>query len=354
VRVAAGALAVRGTQRRREAVRIRLHDGAGTVGHGEAMPLPGYSHDDADAATRALRAVADRVAAGGLAVPGGRAAAQLEAALAPLAALLAASPSAAFAIECAVVDLLARRAGLNAAVWLADGRALQPVPVSLLLPDDDRDVAAAATAAVAAGFRTLKLKIARADRGDAEEDRLLAALRRAVDDAGGAGVRLRLDANGALEAARAPARLAALRHLGVELVEEPVAGAALLDLPPLALPWAADESLADKALAAALLALPPARRPAALVLKPALLGLRRCLRLAHQGAAAGVGLIVTHSLDGDLGLAAACALAAALPVPPWPCGLAPHAGLVRPPPAMPWLAASAALGLGIDAEGRPE
>jgi len=362
-RAAAGTLVVRGTPRVREAVRIRLHDDRGHVGLGEALPLPGYSRDDAATAERVLAAIAAQFADDGLEAPDtppgavvpknsvGAVGARLDAALAPCAGPLAASPAARFALECALVDVLARRQGLSAARWLADGRDLRPVPVSLLLPDDDQAALDAAGAGVARGYTVLKLKIARADRTRAAEDALLAALRRAADAAGAsAGARrvlFRLDANGALDPARAAERLAALASHGVELVEEPVSGAALLALPPLPLPWAADESLADAALAAALLALPTARRPVALVLKPAQLGLTNCLRLAAAAAARGVGVIVTHSLDGDLGHAAACALAAALPQPPWPCGLAPHAGLRLPPPALPWLPVPTALGLGV-------
>jgi len=375
-RVAAGTLNMRGTPRVREAVRLRLHDGQGHVGLGEAMPLPGYSRDDADKVQQVLAGIAARIAGmglqalvepphptlidgaaagvrhdtGGADTAGPPAPAALDEALAPHALELEASPSARFALECALVDVLARRAGLSAARWLAGGRRLQPVPVSLLLPDDDHAAIAAAGAAVSAGFTVLKLKIARGDRTWAEEDALLSALRITID-AAAAGcsppVWLRLDANGALDPARAVDRLAALRRHGVELVEEPVAGAALLALPPLPLPWGADESLADPALAAALLALPAGRRPAALVLKPAQLGLARCLRLADAAAGRGAGVIVTHSLDGDLGHAAACALAMALPQPPWPCGLAPHPGLCHPPPSTPWLPLPTALGLGV-------
>ena len=93
--------------------------------------------------------------------------------------------------------------------------------------------------------------------------------------------------------------------------------------------------------------LPPRRRPAAWVLKPALLGLVRCLALAQSAAESGIGLIVTHSLDGDLGHAAACALAAALPAPPWACGLAPHPGLRHPAAASPVLPTASAPGLGV-------
>jgi L-alanine-DL-glutamate epimerase-like enolase superfamily enzyme len=358
-RVAAGTLRVRGTERVREAVRVRLRAADGTVGLGEALPLPGYSRDDAGAAERALAALAARVAGEPLQVPdapsratgaGGSAATRLAAALAPHAVLLDASPSARFALECALLDLLARREGCTAAQWLAGGRALQRVPVSVLLPDDDRAAFAVATDAVMRGHTVLKLKIARADRRQRDEDALLAALRAEADAAcaGNRGaVRFRLDANGALDPRAAPGRLADLARHGIELVEEPLAGAALLTMPPLPLPWAADESLADPALAEALFGLPHRRRPAALVLKPAQLGLVRCLILADAAAARGLGLIVTHSFDGDIGHAAACALACALPLPPWPCGLAPHPGLRRPPPAQPWLPTPMDPGLGV-------
>jgi len=359
-RVAAPTLLVRGSARVREAVRIRLRDADGTVGLGEALPLPGYSRDAAATAQRALGAIAARAAAaGGLAVPEAvgsarRATARLVATLAPYAALLEAAPSARFALECALVDLLARREGVGAARWLSDGRALQRVPVSVLLPDDAPAAPATAAEAVARGHTVLKLKIALSGRTWEEEDQLLAAVRTAADAVGQgrrAPARLRLDANGALDPALAPGRLAKLVRHGVEAVEEPVAGSALLSLPELALPWAVDESLADPSLAVALLELPRGRRPAALVLKPAQLGLARCMTLAEAAAARGLGLIVTHSFDADLGHAAACALAAALPVPPWPCGLAPHAGLRRAQPAQAWLPASAGPGLGVEDEG---
>lgn len=349
-RIATDRLRVRGQWRQREAVRIRLVDGDGSVGLGEAVPLPGYSRDDAAGAARVLAALAAALSATGLVVAGGASgAAQIDATLAPHAAALRAAPGARFALECALLDLLSRRAGLSAAHWLAEGRALQSVPVSVLLSDDTAQAIAEAAAAAARGHVVLKLKIARSDRSAQEEDAVLAAVRRAADaGAGRAGqVLLRLDANGALPIEDAVARLAALRRHGVELVEEPLAGAALLSLPPLPIPWAADESLADGALAAALLQLPPGRRPAAWVLKPAQLGLVRCLELATAAVDAGLGLIVTHSLDGDLGHAAACALAAALPRPPWPCGLAPHAGLRHPAPALPFVPLPSAAGLGV-------
>ena len=147
-RVAVVPVTVRGTARARQAVRVRLHDGEGQSGLGEALPLPGYSRDDADTAQRLLAALFGV----GLEVPDSTTGvACIAATLAPLEALLAPSPSARFALECALLDLLARRAGQSAAAWLAEGRALQPVPVSVLLPED---VTAASAVAEIVAFST--------------------------------------------------------------------------------------------------------------------------------------------------------------------------------------------------------
>ena len=186
-RVAVAGLGVRGHWRERQAVRIRLFDAQGGVGLGEALPLPGYSRDDAVGAERVLAELASSLSGSGLCVPPGRAgAAAIEATLAPHAAALANAPSARFALECALLDLLARRAGVAAAAWLAGGRALQAVPVSVLLPDEMGLAVETARAAAARGHTVLKLKIARSDRSDAEEDDWLAAVRAAAHAGAGA------------------------------------------------------------------------------------------------------------------------------------------------------------------------
>ena len=345
-RVAAGTIMLRGTARVRHAVRIALRDEDGTCGWGEALPLPGYSRDDADIAFAVLNELVDVPCQVPQQASG---TAQIGATLAPLESALWRAPSARFALECALLDLLSRRAGQSAAAWLAQGRALQAVAVSVLLPDDEAGAIAAAGDAARRGHTVLKLKVARADRSAAQELALLAAVRAAADAAAPGEVKLRLDANGAQDPATLPQRMAEWAQYGVELVEEPLSGDALLRLPTLALPWAADESLDDPRLAAALLALPSAQGPAALVLKPAMLGLVRSMVLADAAASRGLGLIVTHSLDGDLGHAAACALALALPQRPLPCGLAAHAGLRRRAETGTSLAGPE--GLGLDLEG---
>ncbi|MBK1716001.1 hypothetical protein, partial [Rubrivivax gelatinosus] len=56
-RVDAGTITLRGSSRTRVALRVRL-TGDGVAGEGEALPLPGFSPDDADGAAAALAAVA--------------------------------------------------------------------------------------------------------------------------------------------------------------------------------------------------------------------------------------------------------------------------------------------------------
>jgi L-alanine-DL-glutamate epimerase-like enolase superfamily enzyme len=179
-RVAAGTIMLRGTARVRHAVRIALRDEDGTCGWGEALPLPGYSRDDADIAFAVLNELVDVPCQVPQQASG---TAQIGATLAPFESALLRSSSARFALECALLDLLSRRAGQNAAAWLAQGRALQAVAVSVLLPDDEAGAIATAGAAARRGHTVLKLKVARYDRSVAQERALLAAVRTAADAA---------------------------------------------------------------------------------------------------------------------------------------------------------------------------
>ena len=104
--------------------------------------------------------------------------------------------------------------------------------------DDPGPAAAAAAAAVRSGFGTIKVKV-----GDAEDVERV----RAVRAAAGPGMRLRVDANGAWTVEEALARLATIEPLGIELAEQPCAGAAELGAVRKAspIPVVADESVTD-------------------------------------------------------------------------------------------------------------
>ena len=172
------------TYRERRALVLRLFDDDGRMGQGEASPLPGYSPDDLDRVReaiaaepwRTLRSIDER------------------APLLPQVRHITGRvdpdlPSARFAIETALLDLLGQRAGRPVHDILTGGEPAGSVPLSRLIDSEAiDDLLAAARAAQEAGIRTIKVKVGRSF--DAE----LAALR-ALREELGHGLSLRLDAN---------------------------------------------------------------------------------------------------------------------------------------------------------------
>ncbi len=277
---------VRNAQRRwreRRGLLLRVWSTDGCMGLGEASPLPGHSRETLADCRRALASVS----------PGTWRVHDA----APL-------PGAArFALECALLDIIARQRGISVAALLRPPPH-QPVPLCALVNDLD-----AAIAHWQHGICAFKIKVG--SNFDAEHA-LLTALRhhfpRAV---------LRIDANGAWTPAQAAENLALLAPIGLELAEEPCSG----PLPPSPIPLAIDERLA----AGDSSALRDGSAAIAIV-KPMLLGLVRCLQLAAVHP-----VIVSHLFDGPVALTAAAELALALR-PKHACGLATHAGLTAWPP----------------------
>jgi L-alanine-DL-glutamate epimerase-like enolase superfamily enzyme len=193
-----------------------------------------------------------------------------------------------------------------------------PVNATVARPDA-AEAAEAARRAVAAGFGCVKLKVGVAASAAAEIERIAM-----VRDAIGPGVALRLDANGAWGVDDAIAILRAAARFDLDLVEQPVA---VDDLDGLArvhrecgVPIGADEAVTDLAAAEAILRLEAAD---VLVVKPMPVGgLRAARRIVELARDAGVGATVTTTLETGVGVAAALHLAATLPPPIRPCGLA--------------------------------
>jgi L-alanine-DL-glutamate epimerase-like enolase superfamily enzyme len=246
---------------------------AGVSGVGEAAPLAGRSLDTPAAATRAFASLAARAP-----FPIASVATALE-----LAGSITAAPAARFAIETALIDALAREAGVPFADLLAPEPAAT-VPLNALV-----DTPEAARRAVDRGIGTLKVKLGHD----------LRAIR-----ASAPGVALRLDANQAWPTAAALDELRALADLGLEYVEEPCPDTASIAARS-PVPLALDESLAGAGD-------PPLASIAVVVLKPTLLGLARCLAIARRGVAAGTDVVVTHALEGPVATAACAELARAL------------------------------------------
>jgi len=234
----------------------------------------------------------------------GREIEELEALLDMVETLAPEAPTTRAAVDVALFDLAARAQGIGVAELLArPERPRAQVEVNALVYAERPEIAAReASAAVAEGYRTVKLKVG-ALALDLDEARIAA-----VRDIVGSETKIRLDANGGWKERDAEQAITRFAPYRIEFLEQPVDARNLGGLARLSagspIPIAADEALA-------------------LVLKPAVLGgLRASQRVAIRARRAGWGVVVTSALDSAVGLTAALQLAAALPGPHLAAGLA--------------------------------
>ena len=273
---------------------LRLEDAEGLTGYGDCAPWPEFGTEAAPVARQHL----ERFILG----CSGRQAADLL----TLADHWQETPAARHAVETAVLDLAAKRAGVPMARMLDPG-AMETVAVSARLGPMDDGLESRARAAMERGFTVLKVKITVAPADVISRLEGLAALLEP-------GVRLRLDANGMWDAETAVRVLTALSRLPVESLEEPLNACDSVMLARLQslvdFPIALDESLSGRA-AEGLLERCPVRR---LVLKPiAHGGPRRCLDLARKAYGEGKEAVINSAIESVVGTRAALHLAAALP-----------------------------------------
>ncbi|MDC7786654.1 dipeptide epimerase [Rhodoplanes sp. TEM] len=207
----------RGAKTEARVVVATVTDGTHT-GRGECVPYARYG-ESVDSVLAAIEAMAPALAAG-----------------CDRAALQESMPAGAArnAIDCALVDLAAKRAGVPAHA-LFGLPAPQPLvtayTISLGAPDAMADAAAAAAARP-----LLKVKLG----GGPQDPERIAAVRRAVP-----GATLIVDANEGWTEADLAANLAACAAAGVQLVEQPLPAAddAALARVPHPVPVCADESV---------------------------------------------------------------------------------------------------------------
>ena len=285
----------------------------GACGWGEALPLAGFGLEAADTAANALVAACRRLVGVEIFDPGE--------ALAASSSDLANAPAARAALDTAWRDLSARAAGLTLAAQLAAARqatARASVETGALIAGATPDDAARdAEAALAAGYRTLKLKLG---RDEFERDLAHVAAVRSV----AALVPLRLDANGSWSESEAARHIDALAAFDPELLEQPVvfdavdAMARLRELA--AFPLAADEAVRSPSSAQRLL---DAGAADVLILKPAAIGgPGASIAIASAARKARVDVLVTSFLDSAIGRSAALHVAASLPPAAYAAGLA--------------------------------
>ncbi len=291
----------------RQALKIRIQDGEGRVGVGEACPLPDYSPDTLAEVQRWL-----------VDLQLGTIESELD-----HSSERSGPPSAKFGLETALLDLLSRVDGtsFSEAVGAYLGRPLRSSlrlsgMISTLDPNAARD---AAQAQVDEGIVHIKVKVGRAG-GFEQECRVLTAVKACLPPQGS----LRVDANQAFGADILASRLAQLVELGVSLVEEPGPLQTSVQSP---LPIALDETLQTPAGRRTALRLVGAGHVSTLVVKPAVLGgLRSSLAVADAAHQAGAAVSLSHLMDGLICHRAY--VAAALCIGDQGAqGLAPHVGL---------------------------
>ena len=216
------------------------------------------------------------------------------------------------ATESALVELLARLSGRSVASFLGPTPTADVAVNALLGIGSPAETAARAVELAAAGFGCLKLK------AGAEPIAELVPRVRAVRDAVGSAMALRVDFNGSLPVKTAADTLQQLASFDLEYVEQPIAAAAGWEaLAHLrwtgAVPIAADESVRDVGAARALL---DAGAVDALVVKPARVGgLRQAAAIIELATAAAVPVTVSTLFETGVGLAGALQLAAIAPGP---------------------------------------
>jgi L-alanine-DL-glutamate epimerase-like enolase superfamily enzyme len=219
-------------------------------------------------------------------------------------------PAFAAGIATAVLDLVGRQRG-RPLVGLLGKDPTARIAVNGLVRADRSDpdrVVEEAAAQLRTGIRTLKLKA-----GDPAD---LEAALRALREAFGSEIRLRVDWNGRFDPAEAATQLRRLEWADLEYVEDPIpaehgpeAFARLRRAS--AVPIAVDEAISDPGAATAVL---DAEAADVLVVKPARVGgPLAAFRIVEAATARGVPVTISSLYETGIGLAAALHVAAIVP-----------------------------------------
>jgi len=307
---------------------LSLEDDLGRVGLGDAAPFPGFGLETHASAGAGLKLAMPRLV--GMSRDGYAAAIADLPRLAPVAA----APTARAAIDCALHDLIAQGEDLTLARYLGGAQTLREVPVNVTIPRVPSERAAElGKRAVAAGVGTLKLKVGGA--ASREDTARLRAVREAV----GPEIRIRVDANQAWSVEEAIEALRALAVFQLEYAEQPVGAD---DIDGLArvrgsspVPIAADEAVRGTQTAKEIL-----YRSAAdiFIIKPmALGGLREARSVLNVADERNLPVVVTSLVESAVGRTAALHFAASLGETRYAHGLATGEALradIAPSPAL--------------------
>ena len=286
------------TKKAQKSALVRLTAADGSVGLGNIDPSPGYSSETIEQSLEALRNTLAKAVQGHDAGNPHRVAEAMDAALAGFLDAKA-------AIEMACVDLTARRLGIAVHQYLG-GALVDKVRFNAWIGIEAPDVAAAeARKWFDRGFRSAKVKVG----GDvnADRDRL-----KAVREAVGPEMKLRVDANAGYSVADAIQLGKLLEPFDLQLLEQPVAADDLVGMAKvrqaIGVKVMADESITDHASLIAVIRAGCADIVKLKVMKQG--GFLKCRRMLETASAAGLGVVIGHGFGLGVNTVAEIMLAA--------------------------------------------
>lgn len=296
-----------GVTSQRRGFVIRMVTEEGLLGFGEASPLPGFSRETMEQAGICLFDAVTKLL--GQSVPP-----SLSEVSDVIAAMVPAyCPAARFSLETALCDLAARREGKSLALWL-NSQSRREVPVNYLLEpscvDGDK------LASIIGNYRTVKIKMS----GQVEHDiECVHRVRQIV----GKSIGIRVDANRRWSYEDAASALERMREFDIEYVEEPLA---VFDAEQLSrlrdktkIKIALDETFVESDDPETLMT---DRVGDIIIIKPTLIGgIGRIFQLASLARSCDQQIVITSSLETEIGLSALLHLAAAIGDMIYSCGL---------------------------------
>ena len=246
------------------------------------------------------------------------------------------TPSARFALESAVYDMLSKDAGVPLCKYL-NSNAKPEIAVNglvgLHLPAD--------------GFKVMKVKVGYRNLFDEIENMEY------LTQSFGNDVLFRLDCNGAFDLPRAIRFCKEMERFNIDYIEQPLPADNLEDLAELIyhteIPIAVDESLTNFASAEKII---EEQAADVLVIKPMVSGgFTECIKIINLAQTENIRIVITSSLETAIGRSACLHLSAAIEVSE-ACGLATEELLNDDKPTQPIqggkIAISDSHGLGID------
>lgn len=278
---------------RREISVVRIESEDGVFGYGEAATLPDWGTETLEEARTCLNSLANHPPLLGRDL--------LE---------KAHGPTCHFALETALLDLVARQRGVSLRALLNPDHHVRRVPVNATIGGGPAKLVREQAAGLfQQGFDCIKVKV-----GMVTHDEDIARVRAA----GASGARIRIDANGAWGVDEAISFLERLTaEVELEYCEQPVPA----DPPELlgqvassvSVPIAADESAHPWPKPLDIIEL---RSADVLIIKPMVIGsILRCIDIWDRAVRQEMSVVFTSSIDGAIGRCAVAQMVASLEIP---------------------------------------